>query len=161
MADETETPEEEPKKKGKMPLILGLVMAILFGGGGFYAVQSGMILGDGAGEEELSEKELEALPEITFLELDPLIVSLGPNSANSHLRFRANLEVEGAEKQNVETVLPRIVDVLNSYLRSVSVAELEDPRALTGLRSQMLRRIQIVTGPDRVNDLLVMEFVLN
>ena len=32
--------------------------------------------------------------------------------------------------------------------------------ALTRLRAQMLRRVQIVTGPDNVNDLLIMEFVL-
>jgi len=161
MAEDIENPEEAPKKKGKMPLILGVVLAILFGGGGFYAAQSGLILGDKPKEEDVADSKVPDLPDISFLELDPLIVSLGPDSVNSHLRFRAHLEVEGGQSENVAKVVPRIVDVLNSYLRSVSVAELEDPRALISLRDQMLRRIQIVTGPDRVNDLLVMEFVVN
>jgi flagellar FliL protein len=33
--------------------------------------------------------------------------------------------------------------------------------ALTRLRGQMLRRVQIVVGKDRVRDLLIMDFVLN
>ena len=56
---------------------------------------------------------------------------------------------------------PRILDVLNGYLRAVEVAELEDPSALVRLRAQMLRRIQVVAGEGRVNDLLISEFVLN
>ena len=56
---------------------------------------------------------------------------------------------------------PRVMDVLNSYLRAVEVSDLEDPSALIGLRAQMLRRIQLVTGDGRVRDLLIMEFVLS
>ena len=56
---------------------------------------------------------------------------------------------------------PRVMDVLNGFLRAVEVQELEDPAALIRLRAQMLRRIQIVVGEGRVNDLLIVEFVLN
>ena len=58
-------------------------------------------------------------------------------------------------------LLPRIVDVMNGYLRALDAAELENPAALVRLRAQMLRRIQIVTGEGRVRDLLITEFVLN
>ena len=58
-------------------------------------------------------------------------------------------------------LLPRILDVLNGYLRAVETADLENPSALVKLRAQMLRRVQIVTGEGRVRDLLVTEFVLN
>ena len=57
--------------------------------------------------------------------------------------------------------MPRIVDVMNGYLRALDAAELENPAALVRLRAQMLRRIQIVTGEGRVRDLLITEFVLN
>ena len=66
---------------------------------------------------------------------------------------------KGADE--VTLLIPRILDVLNGYLRAVEVSELGDPNALVRLRSQMLRRIQIVTGEGRVRDLLVTEFVLN
>jgi flagellar FliL protein len=51
--------------------------------------------------------------------------------------------------------------VLNTYLRALSIADLEESTALVRLRAQMLRRVQIVTGEGRINDLLIMEFVLN
>ena len=65
------------------------------------------------------------------------------------------------ELDEVETVLPRVTDVLNSYLRALELDDLRDPLALTRLRAQMLRRIQVVVGKERVRDLLIMEFVLN
>ena len=58
-------------------------------------------------------------------------------------------------------MLPRIVDVMNGYLRAMDKAVLEDPAGLVRMRAQILRRIQIVTGEGRVRDLLVTEFVLN
>ena len=57
-------------------------------------------------------------------------------------------------------VLPRIIDVLNTYLRAVSEDELGKPAALERLRAQMLRRIQVVTEQGQVKDLLITEFVL-
>ncbi|MEO1000855.1 MAG: flagellar basal body-associated FliL family protein, partial [Pseudomonadota bacterium] len=57
--------------------------------------------------------------------------------------------------------LPRILDVLNTFLRALHPSDLEDPSALPQLRGHMLRRIQIVTGEGRVRDLLVTEFVIN
>jgi flagellar FliL protein len=70
------------------------------------------------------------------------------------------LEVPKSYQEDVTKVLPRVVDVLNSYLSALEIEDLEDRAALTRLRAQMLRRVQIVTGQGRVNDFLIMEFVL-
>ena len=73
-----------------------------------------------------------------------------------------NLDMNRITKAGQEVrVEPRVMDVLNSYLRAVEVSDLEDPSALISLRAQMLRRIQLVTGEGRVRDLLIMEFVLS
>jgi flagellar FliL protein len=166
MADEEEEIEEEgesPKKSSKMPLIIGLVLALVGGGGGFFAVQSGLILGGDAPAEEEDEPQAKVgpLPSISFVEIEPLVITLGRTANSQFLRFRAQLEVVEGYEADVTTLLPRVVDVLNSYLRAVEVAQLEDPAALIRLRAQMLRRVQIVTGEGRVRDLLVTEFVLN
>ena len=58
-------------------------------------------------------------------------------------------------------LMPRVLDVINTYLRAVEVRQLEDPAALTLIRSHLLRRIQLVTGDGRVNDLLITEFIVN
>lgn len=164
MSDETEEGEETPKKSSKLPLILGVVLALLGGGGGFFLTQSG-ILGGAQPEETATETPPEpldpAVSDIAFIPLDTIIVSLGPSAQNQHLRFRAQLETPTQYQADVEGILPRIVDVLNSYLRALRPEDLERTDALIRLRAQMLRRIQIVTGEGRVRDLLVMEFVLN
>lgn len=77
------------------------------------------------------------------------------------MRFRAQLEVDLENQVEVEKLLPRVVDVLNSYLRALEIEDLSDPMALPKLRAQMLRRINIATGQGRVRDLLIMDFVLN
>lgn len=163
MANEEEIEEEGPKKKSKMPLIIGLVLALAGGGGGFFAVQSGMLFGDPAGAEIEAEshEEVAEMPDVVFVPMDPLIINLGKGTQNQYLRFRAELEVSGGFEEEVTTLLPRVMDILNGYLRAVDIHDLEDRSALIRLRAQMLRRIQIVTGEGRVKDLLIMEFVLN
>ncbi len=165
MAEAEQSPETEVSgKSGKKGLIIGVVLAAAAAGGGFYAVQSGMILGGDASHDTAEESEHatpEALPHVAFLPLDPITVSLSPGSGSKHLRFRGELEVADGQQSSVEAVKPRVVDVLNSYLRAVEPSLLEQPQALLQLRSQMLRRIQLVVGEGRVRDLLVMEFVLS
>lgn len=162
-AEETEQTEdgEAPKKKSKLPLILGIVLALVLGGGGFYATYSGMIGGSAPAEAVVEEEPIEPLPSIAFVELEPMVISLGNSTSNTHLRFRGHLEVAGGEEENVTTLMPRVLDVLNSYLRALDSKDFEKPSAMIRLRAQMLRRVQLVVGDDRVKDLLVTEFVLN
>lgn len=156
-----DAPQEAPKSS-KMPLIIGIVAALAGGGGGFYAVYSGLILGPESPDHvsEGSEKP-DALPDVAFVEIDPMTISLSPASHGRHLRFRAQLEVPSHSAADVQTLLPRVVDVMNGYLRALETRDIENAAALTRIRAQLLRRVQIVVGPGRVNDLLIMEFVLN
>jgi len=153
--------EEPPAKKSKLPIIIGLVLALAGGGGGFYATWSGMILGTDSQAGEAEETEEHVGPSTVFVPVDPVVVSLDATSRSKHLRFRAELEVPTGYEEEVQSILPRVVDVLNSYLRALKPGDLEDQSALTRLRAQMLRRVQVVAGQGRVTDLLVMEFVLN
>ena len=142
------------------PLLIGLVLALALGGGGFYVTFSGLILGGRTAESE-EEHGPGPLTGIAFVPLDTIVVSLGPDSGSKHLRFTAQLEVADTAAADVATLTPRILDVINSYLRAIDTASIEDPHAMARLRAQMLRRIQIVTGEGRVRDLLITEFVLN
>ncbi len=162
MSEDVESTEEAPKKSSKKPLIIGLLLAVLGGGGGFFATWSGMILGpDKHAADTHGESAVEGLPDIAFVEVDPVTVALNDRAEKTHLHFRAQLEVPAAYKPDVELLLPRVTDVMNGYLRALQTADIENPSALARLRAQMLRRVQIVTGQGRVNDLLIMEFVIN
>jgi len=150
--------DEALKKRSKKPLLIGLVLALLLGGGGFYATWSGMILGDGESKVQAAPGPLKG---IAFVPLETMVVSLGLDSGSRHLRFTAQIEVVDSAVADVTLLKPRILDVLNSYLRAIDTASIENPQAMARIRAQMLRRVQIVTGEGRVRDLLITEFVLN
>lgn len=159
----TEETAEQPAKRSKMPVILGFALAIAGAGGGYYATSTGLILG---GESDHAETDTAHHGEasgkdVSYVAVDPLTISLRAPSTSRHLLFRANLEVLPEAVAEVENLLPRVTDMLNSYLRALDPPDFEDPSALTRLRAQMLRRIQVVAGAGKVNDLLIMEFVLN
>lgn len=160
MATAEATLEEAPKKRSKKPLLIGLLLALVLGGGGFYATFSGLILGS---EEEHADENHAPGPlmGVAFVPLETIVISLAPDSGSEHLRFTAQLEVVDSAAADVTTLTPRILDVINSYLRAIDTASIEDPQAMARLRAQMLRRIQVVTGEGRVRDLLITEFVLN
>ena len=175
MAEAAAPQDVAPKKKSKKPLLLALIVAVAGGGGGFYATWSGMIGGasevamqaEGGGEHGADAGHggagtaTGAMSNVAFVPVTPVVISLGEESSSRHLRMTAQLEVGPSFATEVAHLMPRILDILNGYLRAVEVAELENPSALVRIRAQLLRRIQIVTGEGRVRDLLITEFVLN
>jgi flagellar FliL protein len=166
-AETTDAADPPKKRKGLLvPLILGVVLALVGGGGGYWAVTSGPFAPESdAADHDGAETDVHAPTdpptEVAFVPLETLVISLGPEQAARHLMFTAELEVDPAHEDEVTRLSPRVLDVLNSYLRVISVAELSDPTSLARLRAQMLRRIQVVTGAGRVHDLLVTQFVVN
>ncbi len=137
-------------------LVVGLVLMLVLGGGGFYATWSGLLalpLGGGA------PAHVEG-PAVGFVPVGEIVVSLGPGARAQHLVFDAQLEVEPGAEQAVAALMPRVLDMLNGYLRAVEERDLEEPSAMPKIRAQMLRRVQLVAGPDLVRDLLVTRFIL-
>jgi len=160
-ASSADQPAEAPKKKSKKPLLIGVLLLILCGAGGFFLTYSGLLGGGGAKSESHAAEGEKAPADIAFVPIQPLVVSLGPEAGGRFLHFTAQLEVEKAATEEVTLLLPRVVDVLNGYLRAVDTQELSDRNALVRLRAQMLRRVQLVAGGQKVRDLLISEFVIN
>lgn len=156
--------EEEAPKGSKKPLIVGFVLAILGGVGGFMGIKMGLIP-IGQPTEQTAESDAETPAPVTedvvFLPLDPLTISMPPGSSRRLLRIVMHLDVVPAHAEAVEQIKPRIADILNSYLRALNVEDFEAPAAMTRLRAQMLHRVRVVAGQDAVRDLLILEFVLN
>lgn len=163
MTDATDiTPEDVPAEGGKSKkgLLFGFIGALILGGGGFYGVYSGM-LDSVLGGKEPKKSEAEHVADVAFVPMEPVMISLAPGASAKHLRFGGQLEVVPGYAEEVTQVMPRILDVLNTYLRAVDVRDLEQPASIPVLRAQMLRRVQVVTGEGLVRDLLITEFVLN
>lgn len=159
MSDATAPDPAAPAPRRRLPLIAGAGLALVLGAAGFLAAYSGLLpFGGHAGDAHQAAPDL---PAVSFVPIDPILVSIEDVSGFRHLRFRAELEVTPGAQEPVAALMPRILDVLNGFLRAVDVSELERATSLVRLRAQMLRRIQLVTGEGQVRDLLVTEFVLN
>jgi flagellar FliL protein len=165
MSKPAETPAADaadaPKKSGLKGLLFGVLGAAALGGGAFFAVYSGLadkVLGGGHDEHAAVEA---VVGDVAFVPMEPIMISLPPGSSSRFLRFTGQLEVVPDRAEEVVQVMPRVLDVLNTYLRAVEVRDLEQPSSAARLRAQMLRRVQVVTGEGRVRDLLVTEFVMN
>ncbi|MBD3665520.1 flagellar basal body-associated FliL family protein [Sulfitobacter aestuariivivens] len=153
---------DAPVNSLKLLVIIGVLLAVVGAIGGFHATWSGMVLRVESDASSPGKAGYDrSLPDMVFVPVDPLVVSLGNRAGARHLRFRAQLEVPSRHQEEVTQLLPRVVDVLNSYLRALEPSDLEDQSGLARLRAQMLRRVQVVVGQGRVADILVMEFVLN
>lgn len=155
-------PSVPTRSSSKLPLVLGGVAALLGAAAGYGAVTFGMVPGLG---QDVAVAEGEAPVAMTpvsanFLPIETIVVSLAGDGSAGDLRFAGSIEVTKGAETAVAHVMPRIVDVLNGYLRAVEINDLRDPAALMRLRAQMLRRIQTVTGQGQVRDLLVTQFVL-
>ncbi len=149
-----------PTKPRRMLAILvpaGLMLAMA--GGGFFVTYAGIIGGESS--DQPMPADAAAASAFQFVPVDPITINLGGGAQARHLRFNARLEVAPQHVAEVTRLMPRILDVLNIYLRALAADELEEPSALLRLRGQMLRRIQVVTGPGLVNDLLIIEFLFN
>lgn len=166
MAEDQETPEdgdEAPPKKGK-GMLFGMIGAVVLGGAGFFASFSGMLpIGGGAApeEEEAPMEVMVAEVQPVFVPIEDMVISLGAGANARHLQFGAQLEIEPPFIEEITNLKPRILDIINTYLRAVEERDIESPAAMTRLRAQMLRRVQIITGDGKVKDLLITQFVLN
>jgi flagellar FliL protein len=138
---------------------------LVLGGGGFWATWSGLVALPSGDEDRPPGAEAPAavppLAPVAFVGLEPILVSLAETARARHLEMVAQLETAPVHEAEVRLLLPRVMDVANTYLRAVEARDLEDPRAMGRIRAQLLRRIQIVTGEGRVRDLLITRFVLN
>jgi flagellar FliL protein len=163
MSDDAPKPAKA-KGSGFKGILIGLLLALPLGGGSFFAVYSGMIALPLPDRHAMAAEEEAAmpldLPQTAFLPLEQVVVTLGRGTDLRQLALTAQLEVEPNAIDTVALLMPRVVDVMSTYLRAVDVSLVEDPASMLRLRAQMLRRIQVVTGEGMVRDLLVSEFIV-
>ena len=174
MAEEKREPAEQRRHGGWKLLAIAALLAVATGGGVFHGVRSGALplpflerwfaeaAGSGLeGAPETVSAATAAYSPGAYVRLDPLVVSLGREARADHLKVSLVIEVAPGRESEVEAAKPRLLDVLNVFLRAVDEREFEVPQSMERLRAQMLRRVQLVAPQGAVHDVLIQEFVLN
>ncbi|MFP7569185.1 flagellar basal body-associated protein FliL [Marivita sp. S2033] len=152
----------EAQKSSKLGLILSVALCFLGAGLGYVGVSTGVIpIGGGEKTSPGPTQSVEERPDIAFVPIPTLIVTLPPDAKNDHLRFSGQIEVPAEYKSDVEFLLPRIQDLMNGYLRALTAEDIEGVGALFKIRLHLFRRIVMVVGLGKANGLMVTEFILN
>lgn len=179
--------EEEGKKGGKKKLIIALAILLLLGGGGAGAYFMGFldsVLGIEAAEEgehddtsehgekkeksdkkkdtHKSEKGEGGSDTSAFLPLPPMIVNLNTeDGAPRFLRLTVQLELEDPdEKDQVEAVIPRVIDQFQTYLRELRVSDLRGSAGVYRLQMELLWRVNQAVEPIEIKDVLFQEILI-
>lgn len=152
-----EAPEPARKKSLLRPVLLGFLGALLLGALAFYAVFSGLILTN----QDLAKPGKAAVADTVFLALDPITISPPPQRGARFVRLGVQIEVARTSQAEMSRLEPRFVDMINTYLHAVDLDDLRQPAALIKLRSQLLRRFQLIAGEGHLRDILITEFIID
>ena len=162
--------EEEEKKGGldpkKKKLIIIAVVLLLAIGGIAAAYFTGLlqpiielITGEEATEEEEEEVDKE---NAVFFPLEELIVNLNTGGRNStFLKIRVSLELaDGGDISRIESVMPRIMDNFQVYLRELRIEDLKGSAGMYRLREELLTRVNAAAAPAKIQDVLFKEILV-
>ncbi len=148
-----------PAKRSKLKFLLLLVAILGVGGGAGFVGYSGLLDLDslfggkaGPGGHAAEDSEFVALPE--------LIIPLREGASARHLRAVLHIEVVAGAGERVKKLEPRVLHVLNTFLRAVEERDLQSPGSFDRIHAQMLRRVKLVAGEQDVRDVLIGEFIL-
>lgn len=169
-ADDAGAEEESrgPKSSGKMPgkkLILFIVLPLLLliggGAGVYFSGLADSLLGIGEQAADGMHEDVPAGPSV-YYELPDMLVNLNAGGRKAgYLKISVSLELASEEDQlHLESVLPRVVDSFQVYLRELRVQDLQGSAGLQRLREELLLRVSMAAKPAQVRDVLFREMLI-
>jgi len=159
---------EPSEKGGKKVIIIVAVLFLLVVGGLAAAYFTGlmdpvieMIIGPVADGEEGGEQEA-AQGRAVFYDLQELLVNLNTGGRkSSFLKIRVSLElVSEDDRAKLDTVMPRIIDNFQTYLRELRIDDLKGSAGMYRLREELLIRVNAAAAPAKIKDVLFKEMLI-
>jgi flagellar protein FliL len=152
------TDAKKPAKKGKLKLLIGLIIiCALIGGGVGYSGMVAKLMGQ---KPPSTDASMSDVSKTAFVEMPRLMVPLGEQASAKHLAAQFIIETTREHSERVEKLKPRLLDMLNTYLRAVDEKELSEPSRFRQLQAQILRRAKLIAGDAAVRNVLIQEFIL-
>lgn len=166
----------EGKGGGKLKLIIigvAVFIIVLLGvlAGLFFA---GVFDSEEEVAEELSPAEQELLDteqgvegaatgQIVFYDVPEMLVNLNTGGkAETFLKIQVSLELDDPEAMTqLETLMPRVVDNFQTYLRELRIEDLEGSEGIYRLKEELLLRVNAAVRPVKVHDVLFREILVH
>ena len=157
-----ETAEAPAKKSGKAKLILLAVPVVLLlaGAGLWFSGILPHVLGMDKHEEHAEDAARPVPP--SYVDVPEMVANLNSGSHKpSYVKLVARIEVpkpEDAEK--VKAALPRLQDMMQTYLREMRPEELRGSAGTYRLREELLVRANAAVAPAKVSDVLFIQMLV-
>lgn len=158
-------PATDKKKKLKkillilMPLIIAIAGGLYF----FFFVINSQKDKHGPEIQHLKEQPKVALESNTYLDIDSITVGLTP-SGNKKDYLRLDLALRLSSEKESEAVLakmPIIKDTLIVFLRSLRATDFNSSSSSIYLKEEITKRINKITAPITVKEVLFQEITVN
>ena len=165
--------------KKKIIIIIALALLVIVGGvAGAYFMGLldpviEMIVGpEDAAEGEEGGEEGEECEEgeegdcvsgrAVFYDLQELLVNLNTGGRkSSFLKIRISLELASArDKAKMDTIMPRVIDNFQTYLRELRLDDLKGSAGMYRLREELLVRVNAAAAPAKIKDVLFKEMLV-
>jgi flagellar FliL protein len=97
-----------------------------------------------------------------FYDLQELLVNLNAGGRkSSFLKIRISLELASArDKAKMDTIMPRVIDNFQTYLRELRLDDLKGSAGMYRLREELLVRVNAAAAPAKIKDVLFKEMLV-
>jgi flagellar FliL protein len=154
MQDQTEEEAAAPPRKLPIKLIAILAAAlIVIGAGGSTAY---LLIGTGSTSPSAAGKPV-------FVDLPEVLVNLSNTGSDrvQYLKIKVVLELSDQTLiQQIQPVMPRVMDAFQTYLRELRPTDLEGSAAIYRLKEELVRRVNVAIAPSRISAVLFKEIVV-
>lgn len=138
-------PEAAPKKGGAGGMLIGVVLSAVLSGGAAFA--GSRIAGKSAAPQHEEGPKIPTVraPGVT-VPLEPFLANITDGEGKPHaLKITIAIELSHETKEEeFKAFIPRVRDVILSYLRSLTAEKVNDPKGLDELRKDVLEKLHSV-----------------
>ena len=164
-ADEEDGSPSEKGGKNKLLIVVALVIFLVAGGvaGAYFTGLLDPIIAMIVGEEIVEgDDEITSSENAVFYDVGELLVNLNTGGRkSSFLKIRMSLELEDPNDiQRIESIMPRIIDNFQTYLRELRIEDLKGSAGMYRLREELLARASAAAAPVKVSDVLFKEMLV-
>ncbi|MCC7348690.1 MAG: flagellar basal body-associated protein FliL [Variibacter sp.] len=155
--EDAEEGAEKPKRSIKKLAIMGAAALLVVGGGGGGAY---FFLGSAKKEQKVAAP---APKPPTFFDIPDVLVNLSNagGERTQYLKVKLVLELaDPAMVQQIQPVMPRVMDTFQVFLRELRPADLEGSAGVYRLKEELTRRVNAAIAPGRINAVLFKEMVV-
>ena len=148
----------------KIFLIIGLVILLIIGGtcGFLFLTPAGKaLMGNETATEEGEEKKFD-IQNISFTSLPEILLNLRSNDGRQ-VFLKVTFVIESSSPkigEKIDKLKPMIIDQYQTYLRELDVEDIKGSAGVERIRQELVSRTNALLTPDKINNVLFKEFLI-